>query len=1280
MRHQNINPNEKLAMAEILLCAGAEGVPVAEALAHASATYSLEMVRLLVSYGASLEYQDAVALKKPLSKECLELLPKEITYEDRQFFLNILLKQGAAGDALDEALIDSTEAGDTEAVRLLVTPLFSANEIDIDQSAKEATQTITLGRHKTVSNDYKGALALQVAVKKGNVEIARLILTHMPPSHVALAQVYPSTRNLPKPERYQLTELFLQAGLSGPCVHSALENAINEHSSRHDEKLISLFLQYDADVNFNEGHGITSAIAQNNHQTFSIGLLEKLLNGKPTALTVTRAIPRAMEVADSSVRLRIINMLLASGIIQGAAEVSIALDSAITTKPTDKRLIRALLQQGNADVNINTGSAVEHAAQHSDPEVLELILGLGEPSDESVDRALKSIGKIPASTVKTDKLGTLLSRTKSKATVSSLLIEEVQILLKMPPVERNFTSLKSLLSNGADINASNGEALSCAVAASNGGMPPNEVNRALVFTIQKYPNDIPLINALLTRADTSDGLALVEAIKNEKQDIFELILDGDLEFGTILVENGGSIEHRDGQIIIEACKSGAIDVLEMLLSGNTKISLKTMQRGFQGATQVGNLKKRAEIFRLLLRRGVSGEVIDIQLVSAVRYGDEGRDLVKLLLAYGASPDYSDGEAVEKAVRSAFLGSLELLLGIAEVDEHSRGRQQKKPSSHTLVRGLDACWDLNRDTRFTVIDWLFKAGKLVPSAVHSALHRAVNEHEPEERLIQTLLNNRASPVVNNCQTLIDATLTLPASLFDELLESRVTSEDASFVFRKAFRFNDPSLWVSERGLKIATSLLEKGAEGDGVGSALVAVLKQRSAALESVTNSFTNLLLKHGADINYNRGEALQLAAGQGNAELLTILLNEKPNTEALTWAFPRIFDAPVTEDKIHELINLFTEPRDRNGRLDVMFEYPGDDPVVIRALSQYPRSIKILDALFDMGFYYDQMTTSRVNFETATSHVTPLMIAIRTRRQDVARLLLLAGAEVDVTDALGNSPLSMASAIGGDLAVAMMSNLLAAGASKNDGSLHNAARELNIQAMRVLVEYKHDPDFPSPLHGGRSALAELCLHAADSAQMTLSKEKAMERTIEFLVQSGTDITIQSEGKSVLLLALESANPLTTTRVLLRAALWKEINKTFNQYNDGKYTMGPTMYVQRVLPDSDNKAELLRLLRSNRCIDVYYANSGPQPVDSVGVPSHIQREEEERRARLDRVQRDNEQHTLAIQRNKELAEVQSHIWATQAELEEARKKRAHSADLPCGSSAQNRTRICSTRRA
>ncbi|KAI0011254.1 ankyrin [Xylariaceae sp. FL0662B] len=1416
MSHPNINPNEKLAMAEILLCAGAEGDTVAKALVQASATYFLEMVHLLVSFGASIEYQDAMAVRKAVSKgqvdlvevllsgksefgptyasECVQLLPKKMRFEERYSFLSLLLKKGASGAPLDEALVDAAEAGDFEAAKLLLTPLFPGGKIVGNRDIRRGPRSMVFERHEVASTDHKGALALQLAVKKGDAAIATLILSNKPPSLEALAQVFPSTRNLPKLERFQITEQFLRAGLSGPSVHSALENAIEEQPPHRDEKLISLFLRYNADVNFNEGHSITAAISQRD-----LRLLERLLKSKPTIQVAAKAIPRAMEVNDNSTRLEMINMLLGAGASQGGTEVSVAVDMAVKTDPLDKRLLRILLQQGNADVNINGGIAVEHAVQHPDPEVLKLVLELGQPNAESLERGLKGLAKLPTSSAKAEKLNVILRRTQSKDTVTSLLLGEVQSLLKTPAEEQDFTSLKIMLSNGADVNSFNAEALCRAVAAANmqlveilftanpnpasmafamphalrirdlmdrltfaqkileGGIPASEVNRALVFAVNTYPDDIPLINTLLSYADTQDGLALIEAIKQEKQDIVELILgkksfpveilntgftqaargknrrtrslscsnllkagasgevvsdallaaasDGDLDFGTILVQNGGSVEHKNGQAIVEACRSGALDILRMLMASDTKITQQTLQRGFQAATQVGDLKRRAEIFKLLLQMGTTGEIVDAQLVSAGRYGDDGKDLVKLLLVYGASPDYNDGEAVEKATTSAFLGNLEMLLGIVDV-----GGRQKKPSSHTLVRAIDSCWNLSRDTRFTVMSWVFQAGKPVPSAIHSILTRAVNEEEPEERLIQLLVNHRASPVVDGCRALIDATRTLSASAFANLLEAKVSAKDASLTFAKAFPPENASSWMSVRSYEIAKSLLEKGASGDGVAAAFVGVLDLYTKTSGQMATDFLELLAKHGADVNYNHGEALQTAAAQGDPGLLRRLLQERPSSEALTLAFRRIFDTATSEDDVHDLITLFTEYRDGQNQMDVLFVDPGSEPVLIRALSQFPRSTRILQALLDVGYYHDQMISYRVmeeieedepvtllmwallqpqkkissgvvnlliergakiNFETCLSRVTPLMLAIEARRQDIVKSLLLADAEVDVTDAAGNSPLSMASALGGDLAIAMMSNLLAAGASRNDGSLHNAARELNLPAMQVLVEYRHDPDFPSPLHGGRSALGELCLHAASSGELTPPREKLMEKAIGFLLQSESDISLQSEDKSVLLLAFESADPLTTTKVLLRADMWKYINKSFNQYTDGKFTYSPTMYVQRVLPDSDHKPQLLKLLRANRATDVYYANSGPQPEDAVGMPVNLQLEEQERKARIIRQQRENEDHILAIQRNKELAAVQAQIWANQTELEDVRKKRAHNNDL---SAIKERARV------
>ncbi|KAK7958435.1 ankyrin repeat containing protein [Apiospora saccharicola] len=1351
MHHQNINANEKTTLAEVLLCAGAGGDSVARALVHASAIDYLDMVHLLVQYDASVEYDNAVALKRAISKgkldladillngtaplnpalasECVAAMPKKMRFEDRQKLLDLLLRKGASGEALDEALVDAAEAGDADSAKLLVTSQFPGKVVG-DRSLKKGPRSMVFERHEVASSDHKGALALQLAVKQSNVPMMKVILANRPPANEAMAQVFPSVRNLPRLERYQMTEAFLAAGVSGPSVHSALQNVVDELPPHRDDRLIALLLRSNADVNFNEGAAITAAISQKRHE-----LIYSPNEEQPYPYDSGQGTTFGHD---------------ATGGGQDATHVSAAVDKVLQANPVDKALLKVLLEQGNVDINTNNGMGVIHATQDSDPEVLQLVLDLGRPNEKTVEQAMQHLSNFPSGASKAEKLSALLRKSQSPEVISKLLVEEVHAIVKIPLEERTMSVARTLLANGADINAFNGEALCRAVASADtpvvdllfracpsphtlsfamphalrikdpmdrltfaqrileGGIPPVEVNRALVFAVNTYPDDIPLINALLAYADTNDGTALIEAIKGESQDVVELILgkkkfssevlnqsftqatrgknrrqrsiscgsllkagasgevvsdallaaatDGDLELGTIIVQNGGSIDHKDGQAIVEACRSGATGVLGMLLSGEAKVAQPVLRKGFQAATEISDLEKRADIFKLLLQQGVTGEVVDAQLISAERYGDAGTGLLKLLLAYGASPDYKNGEAVAMAIESAFLTNLEMLLGIVEVGGSKRSRLRP--------------------------------------------HWVVNEEDPEERLIQLLIANRANPTANGCQTLIDGTRTLPPSMFAHLLESKVTSEDASEVFKQAFALENVESWLSNTGLEIARLLLKKGAVGDGVSSAFAAILGKYAKDPGNLTQSFLELLLAHNADVNFNQGEALQVAASQGKSDLVRRLLQQNPNTEALTLAFRRIFDTETTEDEICELIQLLTGHSEGENRVDVMFTYPDSEPVMVRALSRFPRSTAVLQALLDAGYYHDQMTScqvmpeveeneqvtllawailqpqkkisstvitllinrgAKVDFETRITRITPLMLAIDARRQDIVKALLLAGAEVDITDATGRSPLSTASAIGGDLAITMMSNLLAAGASRNDGSLHNAARELNVQAMQILVEYRHEPDFPSPQHGGRSALGELCLHAADVGPITAIKEKAMERAINFLLQD-SDITVQSDGKSVLLLALESVDPLTTAKVLLRAGMWKYINKPFNQYTDGTFTYSPTQYVSRVMPQTQVTPQLLALIKANRGTDVYYANSGPQPEGAVGMPEVVLSAEQERKARLDRAARESEDHAASIARQKELAAVQAQIWAAQAELEDVRKQRAHSEEL------------------
>jgi len=582
-------------------------------------------------------------------------------------------------------------------------------------------------------------------------------------------------------------------------------------------------------------------------------------------------------------------------------------------------------------------------------------------------------------------------------------------------------------------------------------------------------------------------------------------------------------------------------------------------------------------------------------------------------------------------------------------------------------------------------------------VHIALNKVVNDEGHDVKLAKLLLAQGASPVVNGCRTFVDAASSCSLLFLPLLLDREIAQKDLDWVFAGAFTKENAETWFSNDGFTTAEMLLRKGAAGEGVASALSTVLElSKSPEGMELANQFVDLFVAHGVDVNYQNGLSLRLATSSGVHAWVEKLLGRKPTTEARSAAFLRVFDKDVGEEEALMLLHLFVDCPDG---LDV--HVSDGRPTLIKALEKYPRSTEMIRILLVAGFYHDEMTMAKVlpdieeeeqvtiltwallqpqkrisssvielliargasvNVETRASRVTPLMLAIQSKRQDIVKKLLMEGAEVDVTDVTGNTPLAMASALGGDLSVSLMRNLLAAGAPRNDGSLHNAARELNLPACQVLTEFGHDVDFPSHLHDGRSALAEVCLHASDLGELSGGREKSMEKVMNFLIDQGSDITLKtSNGKSILLLALEAIDPVSTTRVLLKCGMWKQINKSFNLYTDGKHTYSPTSYVQKLL-ESDHKDQLLSLLKANRCSDVFYANSGPQPDDATGLPEDLLLEERLRKARHNRILTENEDHALALARERERAAVQAQIYTTQAELEEARRRRFHQDEI------------------
>lgn len=790
--NSSINPTTKLEIAELLLCCGAEGDILSRALELACESQFYDMANLLASYGVSVEYNDASVLKTAISRgqvdlvqsllndnstlspalasSCVTLIPRQATFELRHELLSILLRRGAGGTALDECLVQVAQAGDLQSAELLLTPRFADRPLSHNNDRNRRRPRMS-NRHEMASPDYRDGEALRTAVLRGDVVMTAKILAAKP-SAETLTSVFPLTRNLSTMERYQMVDLFLQGAMSGPVLHAALQEAINEDISRRDDALIRLLLKHNADVNYNNGAGLQAVIMQRDMNTLS------LLMQKASPQTAAARIPDVMKVAEHRIRHDMMAMLLRVGAVIGVNEVAVALDDTLVEKPVDMSLLRLVLQEGNADINALEGEIAKKAVANPDPKVLELVLGLGKPTPETVTRCMNELTLLASTENKTWKLNAILTKSPRKQDLNKMLVHELQALVRDTTKRSTISTLKTLLDAGANPNANKAAALCVTVSSADSqlsdllfecpnppvpaslahalphalrisdpmdrltftkrlvelGSPPLEVNRALTHAIRTFPGDIALINLLAGSADASDGDALAMAISKEAPEIVGLIIsktkhtmeyrdsgltsamtnkewtprlaickhlakagvssqvasnalliasrDGDLELGDVLIAHGASISTNDGQAIIEACRGGSVEVLDVLLKSNLDAQSSTLERGFQAATEVGDLNKRAMIFERLLKKGVSGDVVDAQLASAVRYGEGGQDVLRVLLAAGADPNYSHGEAVIAATRSAFIGNLELLLGLW----HQGGNQVSR-LSHPGTRGI-----------------------------------------------------------------------------------------------------------------------------------------------------------------------------------------------------------------------------------------------------------------------------------------------------------------------------------------------------------------------------------------------------------------------------------------------------------------------------------------------------------------------------------------------------------------------------------------------------------------
>lgn len=275
---------------------------------------------------------------------------------------------------------------------------------------------------------------------------------------------------------------------------------------------------------------------------------------------------------------------------------------------------------------------------------------------------------------------------------------------------------------------------------------------------------------------------------------------------------------------------------------------------------------------------------------------------------------------------------------------------------------------------------------------------------------------------------------------------------------------------------------------------------------------------------------------------------------------------------------------------------------------------------------------ANVNFKTQVTNITPLTLAVRNGRQSIVQKLLKSKVDVNHIPADGLSQLTIASRLGN---LDLMKQLVTAGSDANDGSLHDAARYLRPDAIRLLVTAGHKTEFPSTRHDGRSALAELCSKAP--IPTTASQEQFLKRTMKSLIECGAKTNFRHHGKSLLFLALDSASCIPVTRALLDF-MWETINDDVNMYTSRGYTYSAIAYVEMELTSSprSNHPTLIKLLRDKGATRIYFSHKPPQPAGYEGAPQRIVEAQDRWEAEEEKKRRIEEEHQRRLRHEEEIA--------------------------------------------
>ena len=1182
IRHllSSVSSDQHLQWLELLLLAGGDSATdgLAKRLRQAVLADEKDIVELLVHHGTQIASSDSNALEAAISifdKTNTRRLLESTTAPASIAGLIPTLHQWYNREDRIQVLQWMLAAGATgrgldETLATHVADIIDTNGSQRPSDQDQRYLQVLLDGGADV--DWDGGVSLKDAFAASNLVVARQLCRSGPSSETlsaTMALVYESSRAKHLAPPIEIVENVLQRGPDETAINEALLRTVRHGSN--NEGLIELLIKYKADVCYRDGDIVQLALSLCNNKIFK--LIAQNISGPEIVEKMFRS-----SFSDISKA----NILLQTSHSQKMLDDGLAGE---LRSPAIRHNVVDFLLRNGASVDSDGGFGLQEVCRKQDLCALGML----------VNRASESVrGRALCVTIE--------SGGSQRVFIASELLDE--------------------------------------------GCPANTVNEALVLAVSKSKQRA----AIATQQSTMQSTLGVEINCGSSDDRLVLL--------ELLLRHGANINYGQGAALKAAVDDSAWRILEELVKHDPSAIMLDRVFSHARSTLKGDESRYNAYYILLSVAGAIFSELNSAVVDIAGERSQHKKLWKVLLSRDVSANYSDGEAIIATIKHRNFGFLPMLL-------------EKRPLMAVLNKALLLAMKDTPKFRLIPVKMLLEAGAS-DSVLDGILNQAVKEQDPD--LIGLLLEYHKSlgPGAADSVSLIAVSGNVEQlrCLLANVTDRSIVSKALDAVTNHHIVRKLPT------GLECACLLLDKDVEQRCRDKALASYVDDIWGTNE-LDQAYVTALLDHSADVNAFSGQCLQNAARNGRAGLFQQLMSHSATSSTLTAALPFLFNSSMAEEEVTEIIHdcfacqnkpqvneslalehltylsLLHYPAG-HGILQTLLKYGysalWEKPVTIRrdvgeeranalvcALAQDREgkiSPEVLRTLLEANGTYDpyvEVTTCaknpiavEVDFATHVSKITPLMIAASNNRLSAVQLLLEHNANVDLIDRSQRSAQSYAGENG---YLEVVQKLHTRGAKVNDGSLHEAARELHYPVVRYLLQGGHEPDFRSTLHEGRSALAETLLKAQI---LTIDRRPDLEKTIQVLLDAKADPTIKYDNKNALYCALANERPCEVLGAYLATDQWKTLDAKYNWYTDasGK-CYSATMYLERGPWQGKpfDRQKLMELLRMEGCEDRYFVWEGEQPEDMLGLPDELAETYRAQRAIID-------SHRLQLRLNRE----------------------------------------------